>query len=128
MIEDPELTRKILEYFAQDSVPYPANVTFDDLCAVFNKEDPERISYHLLCAAKTNLLEVPYKETHTGDGVLLTFDYISGLTPEGGEYVQHSRTSLWDKAIHQVKESGVAVTTAILVNYLPKLANKMLGI
>ena len=48
MIEDVELTRKILEHFAQDSVGFPTNLTYEDLCNVFAKEDAGRIAYHLV--------------------------------------------------------------------------------
>ena len=41
MIEDPNLTRQILEYFAQDDVAFPANKTVrDDLTRTFPDDEP----------------------------------------------------------------------------------------
>ncbi len=129
MIEDPNLTRKILEHFAQDDVGFPANITLEGLCNVFGDIEPDKVAYHLLCAAENHLLLVDYNKTDTlGGKSHFTFGPISGLTPEESEYVHYSRTTLWDTAMHKVKESGVAVTTAILVDFLPKLAMQVLGV
>ena len=128
MIEDPDLTRRILEHFAQDSVGYPANVSYEDLCGVFNNEGPEKIAYHLLCAAQNDLLNVPHKETHTFGGNILTFDYISGLTAKGGEYVRHTQSGLWQKALKLISDNKIKATTDILVEFLPVLVKETLGI
>ena len=127
MIEDPNLTRKILEYFAQDNIPYPANATYNELCSIFKEENPERISYHLVCAKQNGLLTVSYTEKEMLDGVLLTFNYISGLTAKGSDYVRYSRTSLWNEAAQYVKKKGLAFTTQVLIRVFELLIKQKLG-
>ena len=50
MIENPELTRKILEYFASDEIRFPANKTLDDLKSEFSDEELDVLAYHVSCA------------------------------------------------------------------------------
>lgn len=129
MIEDVELTLKILEHFAQDSVGFPANVTYEDLCGLFPDESHEKISYHLLCAAENDLLKVAYQETNNAWGYTCKFTSgIAGLTAKGGEYVHHARSHFWDKALKSLREQKVEVTTAVLVKYIPAIIGQALGI
>ncbi len=127
MIEDVELTRKILEYFAQEDIGFPANVTLEELCGIFNDRNEDEISYHLVCAEESGLLTADYTVTKTFDGHILTFGYISGLTAQGGDYVRYSQ-SHWGQALQVLREKKVAVTREILTELLPALAKQVLGI
>ena len=103
MIEDPKLTRQILEYLAQDDVPYPANKTVeDDLTIALPGEELSRLEYHVVCAKENGLLTVDIRENPMMDGPEFILGFISGLTPKGGEYVRGSRSKYWDEAYKQI--------------------------
>ena len=129
MIENPELTRKILEYFASDEIRFPANKTLDDLKSEFSDEELDVLAYHVSCAHEEGLLEVGLTKTSTlSDGELITVGWITGLTQPGGEYVRHSQTKFWNQAKNVIQETGQKVTTTALRDVLFMLTRKALGL
>ena len=128
MIEKPELTLQILEYFADEDVTWPADKLVEDLEAAFPGEGEDSLVYHVICAHEAGFLHANISETATSDGVISQIGYISGLTQAGGEYVRHSRTKLLDQATDLAKTSGVEITTKLLAKVLPKLAIKALDL
>ena len=83
MVERPELTRYILEYFARDDVGFPADKYISDLQAAFPDEDPDTLSYHVWCAGDADLLLVNMTMTHGLDGVRIGAGVLTGLTASG---------------------------------------------
>lgn len=88
MIEDPELTLKILTYFADDAVGFPANTDVQDLTGVFPDVPVDRLTYHVICAIDCGLLRGEYSQARVMEGAYYTVGFIDGLTQEGGEYVR----------------------------------------
>lgn len=126
MIEDPNFTRDILEFFARDEISFPANIQVEDLQREFPDKDLPVIEYHVMCALDSELLMGDYSETRTFDGVIVMIGYINGLTPRGGDYVRDSRTEFWERAWKRIRDSGLAVTTDRLIQVLAKLAEAAL--
>ena len=122
MIEDPDLTRQILEYFAQDDVEFPANKTVeDDLTEAFPKVELSRLKYHVMCAKENDLLIANIRENPMMDGTEFVFGFISGLTAKGSEYVRGSRSKYWDEARKRIASKGIEVTTKLLIEGMTKL-------
>ena len=128
MIEDVELTRKILEHFAQDEVGFPANLSYEDICSAFGDTDQQTIAFHLWCACDAGLLEGSCNEKELMDGWQVTFGWFLGLNIRGSNYVHDSRGSLWAKAVKRLKEHKATVTTAAIVEILPVLLKETLEI
>ena len=130
MIEDTELTRKILEYFASDDISFPADVIVEShLTKEFPEISLEVLQYHVICAIDCGLLHGTYKRTPTlSDGVLITIGYIDGLTSSGGDYVKQSRTSHLKTAMKSIQDAGIQVTTALLVETLNYTIKKAIGL
>ena len=110
MIEDPKLTRDILEYFAQEEVGFPANVMVQrELADAFPDHELPILQYHVVCAFESDLL-MGYFERQLGrgsiDGARISIGSIDGLTAKGGNYVRDSRTKFWGKAADKIKETG----------------------
>ena len=119
MLEDPTLTRDILAYFARDEVGYPAQVTIEELQRAFNDVTPDKLAYHTKLAIDLELLDGRYKTVpFYGGQEELMFLSLSGLTRQGSDYVRMARTPGWRKACEELKETGRAVSTAILVQVL----------
>ena len=129
MIEDPEFTRQILEYFASDDVDFPANKTVeDDLVKAFGGyPNISKIEYHVMCAYENELLIGDYQEVRSFEGVTYNFGFINGLTAKGGDYVRDSRSKYWNEAWEKIKETGLEVTTKRLLEFLPVLILKALS-
>ena len=90
MIEDPDLTRQILEYFAQDDVEFPANKTVeDDLTEAFPKVELSRLKYHVMCAKENDLLIANIRENPMMDGT----EFVFGLHLRA--YSQRQRICPW---------------------------------
>lgn len=116
MIENPELTLRILRYIAQDDVPFPANLTYEKLLEEFPDEKPGAVACSVILAYKANLL--------MGSGVHRT-DYkskaeaqfriglIDGLSPEGTFYVGNAKTQ-FDKACELAKHMGWDLTSVAI--------------
>ena len=99
MIEDPNLTCQILEYFAQDEVKFPANKTVEyDLTEAFPKVELLRLKYHVQCDKENELLITDIHENPLLSGMDYTFGPISGLTSKGSDYVRGCRSRYLDEA------------------------------
>ena len=128
MLEDPKITRDILEYFARDDVGFPANVMVQrELAGAFPENDLSVLQYHVLCALKSDLLMVAsYDVQDRHDGVDIRFGHVIGLTAKGGNYVRDARTTFWDKAATKIGDAGLNMTTDRLVEVIADLAAKAL--
>ena len=127
MIEDPELTRRILEYFASDEVKFPANKRVEELAEAFPEVDFSRLKYHVRCAGENGLLIVNIREQSTFSSVHVIFGFISGLTAKGGDYVRGSRSKFWNEAKKKIINKGLEVTTSNLAETMFKLISTSLG-
>jgi len=128
MIEDPNLTRRILEYFASDDVKFPANKRVEELKAeAFSEVDLSRLKYHVKCAAENGLLTVSIREHSSFQGVHFVFGYISGLTAAGGEFVRGSRSKYWDEAKEKVFSKGLELTTGNVFQAMSNLISAALA-
>ena len=127
MIEDPKLTREILEYFAQDNVGFPADKTIEDLKEAFPGDEPSRLEYHVVCALENGLLMGEFSQTKTYSRVFFTVGFISGLTSKGGDYVRESRSKFWKDAWKKIQDQGIEVTTTRMLEVLPKIISAALN-
>ena len=128
MIEDPNLTRQILEYFAQDDVKFPANKTVgDDLTRAFPDHELSHLEYHVMCAKENELLIVDIRKVQIRDGTEFVFGSISGLTAKGGEYVRGSRSQYWGEAKKIVISKGLELTTGNVFQAMSNLISAALA-
>ena len=112
MIENPEITLKILRIYARDETPWPANYCVEDIVRLTDDFERNVIEYHLICAIKSELLQGSVNKTSTLDGNLYTFGYIDGLTAKGSEYVCNSENpEVWNKAKDYLISAGLKITT-----------------
>lgn len=124
MIEDPDLTRRILEYFANDAIDFPANVQVEQhLSAEFPEIGVSSLQYHVVCAIENGLLRGDVERTSMLEGVIVTIGYIDGLSAKGGNYVRNSRTTFWRQAWEKIESTGLEVTTERLVVALAKMTS-----
>ena len=123
MLETPKITLEILEHFAKDETPFPANETLETLCKKLPQHDESTIKFHLICAYDNNLLlGGGYKRyTYLAEGADYTFGWIDGLSHKGSEFVQMARTGLRKTALKKIKETGQKVTTDLLFQMLRTL-------
>ena len=126
MIEDPDLTRRILEYFAWDDVGFPADKTVQDLVDMFPEADEPCLVYHVMCASQQDLLLATWSKAETLDGITYTIGFISGLSAKGGNCVRDARSKFWQKAIDKIKDAGLEVTTDRLCGLIPNLISSAL--
>lgn len=129
MIEDIELTRKILELFASDDVGFPANLRVQtDLEENFPDIPLETLQYHIICAFECGLLHGSYDRNVMHDGIIYTIDFIDGLTASGGEYIRQSRSSHLDTAKKLIQNAGAQITTSLLIEALNHTVRKAVGL
>ncbi len=123
MIEDPEITLEILEYFSRDEVPYPANKTVEDLLAddELSEVGRQKLEYHVHCAIQSGLLDGISEIDYLLDGPSLFLGYLLGLTQEGGEYVRNAQSSFKKKAVEWIKTEGLPLTTQTLTDVLKNM-------
>ena len=121
MIEDPQLTLKILQYFAQEEVGWPANKTFQDVSKMFPEESHERIQYHIICAIDGGLLKGTYRRTSTFQGVRYSVGILDGLSKVGGDYVRKASSPLWNQAKDLLAKKGLALTTSHMLETMDRL-------
>ena len=117
MIENVDLTRRILEYIGGPETPFPLNLHPDDIVNRFPDEDRDQVLYSLHCAAEARLLDGAkvqgeHRLLKTGER-LFFLGMIYGLTPEGRDYVAGTERH-WSTVISNLKESGKRVTTMVL--------------
>lgn len=131
MLEDPQLTLKILKYFARDDIGFPSNKTVDDLV----KEIPgeagrEQIVYHVICAEENGLLRANIRDDSVlgKDGRRCEISYMDGLTAKGGEYVRASEGCFWNEAWNYLQKQGSQITTQTLLLTLKQLFLKSINV
>ena len=121
MIEDPQLTLKILQYFAQEEVGWPANKTLQDVSKMFPEERQGRIQYHIICAIDGGLLKGTYRRTPTFQGVRYSVGILDGLSKVGGDYIRKASSPLWNQAKDLLAEKGLALTTSHMLETMDGL-------
>ena len=118
MIENTDLTLRILQHFAMEDVPFPANLSIEDLKNAFPNDNANSIEYSVICAFQSGLLSGHEpKAVHTFDGTMYTFGWFDGLTASGGEYVRNAATH-YDKAVNAIKDVGLEITTSTIKDAL----------
>ena len=127
VIENTELTLKILRHFARDGVPYPSNLNPRDLHAVFRDQKPADIDYSVICAIEVGLLNGKIQDVSTMAGREIMISFMDGLSQRGGEYVRHS-ASHYERAIGKIREAGIEVTTEILSACVKQMGLKTLNL
>lgn len=127
MIENPDLTRRILEYFAREDVTFPANATIETLLVEFPDADRATLSYHILCCVKNDLLFGQAKVIEGNSGTEIFTGWLSGLTPKGGEYVRDSRSVYWKQAWKKIEDAGMTVTTDKLIECMSSIIKGVLS-
>ena len=131
MIENPELTLKILRHIARDDVAFPANLTLEDIQAQFPGEDGDAIAYSVVCAFDAGfLMGGEYRRIRTGMQAHYRIANIDGLSRAGGEYVRAAATH-YQEAVAAVRKMGWDVTTDAVSRMLRTLfdiaARQMFG-
>ena len=122
MTEDIELTRKILELYA-DEDKWPSSIGEAELREAFPDVHTNVLTAHIVWAQDSGMFKGKAYEIyrHMG-GVEYIIGAPDGLSKEGSDYVKYARTSLWDKAKERAKEKSVPLTTQLLAKILPQLA------
>ena len=128
MIEDVEITRRILELYANEN-EFPSSIGMEELMEALPDIPRNVLEIHIVWANDSGMfLGRAYLKTNIAYGgteyTILTPD---GLSKEGSDYVKYAQTSLWDKAKDMAQEKSVPLTTQLLARILPKLAEKFLG-
>lgn len=121
MIEDVELTRKILELYA-DEDRWPSAIGESEIRQAFPEESHQRLTAHFVWAADAGMFkgEAYYKEPTRVP--IYQINQPDGLSKKGSDYIKYARSDLWDKAKKILQKKGVTITTSLLVKVLPKLA------
>lgn len=117
MIENVDLTKKILEYIGGPETPFPLNLHPNDIVNRFPEEDEDQVLFSLHCAAEARLLDGAnvqgeHRLLKTGERQFF-LGTIYGLTSEGRDYVAGAERH-WSTVISNLKESGKKVTTMVL--------------
>ena len=120
MIEDPELSMRILRFFADDDIPYPSNLDFADLAVAFEDVGQPRLAYHVKCCMDAGLLDGDCHTVMTSHAEILV-GWMHGLSVSGGNYVRYADSRLWKRALDRFRDSGVPVTTQALAAVLPQM-------
>ena len=127
MIEDVELTRKILELYA-DEDKWPSQIDGYKIREKFPDETEDRLIAHVVWAADAGMFKGEAYSTFTHTmGTQYGFGYPHGLSKLGSDYVQYARGSVWDKAKEEGRKKGIPLTTSILAKILPTLAEKLMS-
>ena len=128
MIENPEITLKILKAFAQDDVPWPAKFTIEDITNWIDNCDRATIEYHLICAIDSGMLHGDYTKSTTFSGNIYTFGYFDGLTVEGGEYIRNFENSnIWNLAKDKLISEGITITTRNMLSAISVVVNDLIS-
>ena len=133
MIENIQLTRKILEYVAE-APNFPAGITIEALEEAIPREpdDPpgdhvrhrSRLTYHVVLACDAGLLKMGEYEVEGSGSVRPSYyiDQIDGLSVAGCNYVRYAQSNLWHNALELFAKEGAKATTAEMAKVLLKLA------
>ena len=126
MIEDVELTRQILELYA-DEESWPSSIGEAELRSAFPNESHARLVAHVVWATDSGMFKgTAYETVSTMQGTYYIICSPDGLSKLGSDYVTYARSGLWDKAKNMIQEKAVPLTTQSLVKLLPKLAEDLI--
>lgn len=127
MIEDVELTRKILELYA-DEDRWPSAIGESEIRQAFPCESRDRLIAHVVWAADAGMFkgEAYYKEPMNRS--IYQINQPDGLSKDGSDYVKYARSGLWDKAKKTLQAKGLPIVTSLLAKLLPKLAEESTGV
>ena len=118
MIENTDLTLRILQHFAREDVPFPAQLQIHNLKTTFPNDNGNSIEYSVICAFQSGLLSGHEpKAIHSHSGTTYIFGWIDGLTASGGEYVRNAATH-YGKAVELIKGMGLEITTSSIKDAL----------
>ena len=138
MIEDVELTRKILKVVAEDP-GFPAGITLEKLEEEIPKDPSdssgdhvrhrERLTYHVVLAYENGLL-LGEKIVSTNMGMSTRNEYfvdqIDGLTTTGCNYLGYAQSKYWQRTLSLFAEEGVKATTQEMIKLLLKTGTSIL--
>lgn len=124
MIEDPNLSLRILRYFAQDGITYPANLTLDQIQPEFEDIEEDVLLYHLWICTEAGLLSGDIKHIKSFGTTRLMVMVLYGLTRIGGEYVRNAETGFWDQALEELRNQGIAITTSNLIHMVSRFVTE----
>ncbi|MCY3628343.1 MAG: hypothetical protein OXG88_12005 [Gammaproteobacteria bacterium] len=124
MIENYELILRILRYFAQDVNEYPANLSFEQLQAAFNDTEADILKYHLWICMELRLLNGEFTHSKAWARTELLIIMVHGLTQSGGEYFRHSEAGIWNRALEELNDRDLPITTRNLIDSLGRLRNQ----
>ena len=126
MIEDVELTRNILELYA-DEDRWPSAIGGSEIRQAFPKQSEQCLIAHVVWAADSGMFKgEAYYRTEFISGTQYDFGYPDGLSKAGSDYIQYARSSLWERAKSNIQKQGVPLSTSLLAKVLPKLAEDVL--
>lgn len=117
MIEDPRLTRKILKYFARDSVPVPANITVDHLAEEFTRFSHQKINDHVSLAKENELLKLGIGRSEEGRTIKMWIQ-IDGITNKGRDYLKDAQSEYWKSVRSRIAKGLIALLTTVIAGLL----------
>ena len=122
MIEDIELTRKILETYA-DEDEWPSKIEETDLRRAFPDVRDDILIAHLVWATDAGMFKGKgYYRVELMGGPEYGFGYPDGLSKVGSDYVHSARQSnLWEKGKKQIAEKGLPLSTSVMSRVLAKI-------
>lgn len=125
MTEDVELTRKILNVYAEEE-EFPSSIDANSICLKFQQEyGRDKVMAHLVWAKDAGLLLGPvYSITEFAMGPQYDPRRVHGLSKAGSDYIAYANSGLWDKAKKYAKDKSIPATTQVLAKILPKLAEQ----
>ena len=124
MTEDVELTRKILELYA-DEEKWPSCIGSKELRNAFPGEPLSRLTAHVVWAADAGMFKgETYRRISHSKGTQYKICRPDGLSKIGSDYINYARSSLWDKAKKKAQEQAIPLTTQLVSKILPQLAEQ----
>lgn len=126
MIEDVELTRKILGLYAEED-RWPSAIGGPEIRQAFPDESNDRLIAHVVWAADAGMFKgTAYHSTAFTHGTQYDIGYPDGLSKDGSDYIKYARSGLWKRAKSIFQDKSVPLTTQVLAKILPKLAEDAL--
>ena len=127
MLEDVELTRKILELYA-DEDKWPSRIGESEIKAACPDESEDRLMAHVVWAADAGMFKgKAYDKIEFMDvGSQYVWSYPDGLSKAGSDYIKYARSSLWERAKSNIQKQKIPLSTSLLAKILPKLAEDVL--
>ena len=115
LIEDPDLTLRILRHLAPYDSRKPAETTVLELHAAFPENDIPELTHHVVCAAECGLLHAHISRLTAFDWVSIDVTSINCLTARGKDFADDAKTQARHTAIDKLNRAGLRVTTREIV-------------